>query len=123
MLYALLMLADVATQPLSLNLACEGSSMVGGGILDRGPPTQRSYVVQVRIDDGAVSILLPPSGGGIISDWQDAEQVTITDNEITGKLRTTIFSKSKFTIDRRSGVMTSSGGFTGTCRKVEGQAF
>lgn len=123
MLYALLLMADAVTQPLKINLTCEGSSMVGGGILDRGPPTQRSYVVQVRVTEPNVMILLPSPGGGITSDWQEAEQVLITDDQITGKLRTSVISKSKFTIDRRSGVMTSSGGFTGVCRKVEGKAF
>lgn len=97
--------------------------MVGGGLLDYSPRTERRYVVQVRINEPAVEILLPALSAAFTPSWQRAEQVKITDDQITGNLRTTIFSKSTFTIDRRSGVISTSGGYTGVCRKVEGQAF
>lgn len=125
MIYALLMLADAPAEPaipLDLLLACEGSSMVGGGILDYGPRTQRSYTVQVRVLGESVSLLFP-STGGIVEDWRTSDNVLIDDDQITGKVRTSIFGKSSFKIDRRSGIMTSQGGFSGSCRKVEGQAF
>lgn len=123
MLYALLILADAATLP-DINLVCDGSSMVGGGVLDRGPPTQRSYTVQFRIIGGAGEIYLPSPGGGIVSKgWEPVKDLAVTDELISAKVKTTIFSYSKFTIDRVTGVMNSSGGFSGQCRKVEGKAF
>jgi hypothetical protein len=130
------MLAETA---LSLLLSCPGSSS-GMGVASstnvigsnnygervnvsgstRTPMTVEG-VVEIRISNGLAEVMIPAqftlgSGG---TKWRKVKNLSVTDDEISGKISLGLLDSSTFRIDRRSGVLISNGGFRGQCQKVD----
>lgn len=101
-----------------LDLVCEGSTVVGGGLFG-GPRVPRSYAVRFRMADGAAAIRFP--NDGITTDpasWEPVRKLRVARTEITGEVKAALFGYSRFVIDRVAGTISTSGGYSGTCRPV-----
>lgn len=113
----LLMLAQSPVTIPELMLACDGSSMVGGWPISR-ERYQRQMRVQLHIIRGNADIFIPMLGDQEAG-WLPVKDLYVTEAQITGTVKTSAFTTSKFRIDRTTGIMTTEGGFTGTCTKVD----
>lgn len=51
--------------------------------------------------------------------WWEVRELVVTDTEIGGRIKYNMFASDRFRIDRRTGELTSTGGFSGQCRKLE----
>ena len=75
-------------------------------------------VIQVRLRViGANADFFVPAGFNN-SGWRKVKDLKIGNDEISGKI-TYWLNKTTFQIDRRTGVMTTSGGFEGICKKED----
>jgi hypothetical protein len=86
-------------------------------------PANVGFQVQLRIIGNDAEMHLPAAAAPRISakngGWRKVKELQITENQISGKVRTDWFDSSSFRIDRRTGSITSEGGFSGTCRKQD----
>jgi hypothetical protein len=136
MLLALILAAEVPTE--ELLLVCDGAVMTdvsadsegeiydnrGNSLHVRGSsstPGSVPFRVQVRIRGAVAEMNMPPAAGGTraADGWRQVKQFTMTENEITGRVRVGLISAASFRIDRRTGLITSSGGYAGQCRKED----
>ena len=53
-----------------------------------------------------------------IDGWLPVKKLAVNDMTISGKISMGLLDSSSFTIDRISGIITSSGGFTGKCAAI-----
>ncbi|WP_133243758.1 hypothetical protein [Sphingomonas pokkalii] len=51
--------------------------------------------------------------------WLPVKKLVVTDGEISGMVQVDLLTASRFRIDRRTGELTTSGGFRGVCTKLE----
>lgn len=142
MLGALIFLAAEAAQPVEeMLLVCEGSTLTNlttatttarladnqgyavDGRASTSEPRSVDYTVHLRIRGSAAEMTVPalvmPEFNSSKSGWLPVKQLVISENEITGRVRYNFLSSSTFRIDRRTGDITSSGGFRGKCRKQD----
>lgn len=125
---------------LSLNLTCTGTSMVpvpvetttvqangrygsgsGFGVRSELVVTESNVGFRLEGDEAQISIpahLLPQIHGGN-GGWFKVKNLVVTDSEITGKAAVNFLTNPSFRIDRQTGVMTSSGGYRGTCTATD----
>jgi len=74
--------------------------------------------VQVRLRiSGENAELFVPAGYNNAG-WRKVKNLKIDEDEISGKI-TYWLRRSNFRVDRRTGIMTTSGGFEGLCRKED----
>jgi len=136
MIIGVLALAIAApVQAPDLNLTCPGATLVRNGsavtVQDNagysvnGVATSSgmqsvSFTVRVRIKGGVAQVNIPPSVTGGASGkagWFNVKNLLVSDDEISGLVRIGLLSSSRFAIDRRSGIISTDGGFSGQCRK------
>ena len=120
-----------------LSLICEGSmrgmfrDRAAGGVVvdDRGNmasasgstsqfrdiPTAAQF--QMRDSEARLNLPQPPTCAICVGEkgWRDVKDLEITDDRIAGKITYGLFSGTRFEIDRRTGIMTSENGFSGSC--------
>lgn len=84
-------------------------------------PVEMSGTVEVRIDSGSAVVMVPAqfTGGSGGTKWRKVKNLVVTDDEITGKVGLGLLASTTFRIDRRSGTLTSNGGFRGQCTKID----
>jgi hypothetical protein len=141
MLFTSNLSAEVPTQ---LQLSCPGSStgmlvvesasarVTGQAGTTASANGSRSEIttirgtVNFRLSDGIAEINVPaqflPTLHGGKAGWFKVKELSLTDDEIIGKVSLNFLNSSRFRIDRRSGMITTSGGFTGECSKMENQS-
>lgn len=134
---AFILAAALATSAPNLNLSCTGATLVQDGSAvtlrdNRGYEVEAtgtgsgvgsvSFTVRLQIRDGVGRMNVPNAAtGGMRGDagWFPVKDLIVNDDEITGKVRLALLSTSRFSIDRRTGGITTSGGFSGTCQKED----
>lgn len=98
-----------------------GNSATGGAALRE--LKKIPFQVRLRISDGIAEMSVPAAAAPEINEnkggWFPVKKLAIGDNEITGKVRFNMFSSSTFRVDRRTGAITTSGGFSGHCKKAD----
>lgn len=135
----LLLAAETATLP-DMHLICDGQSAANmassstanvtdnegysvNGIATTSRPTVIAMSLQFRVVDGVAEMNLPRIAAPQISSskggWYQVKDLKVTDDQITGKVRFNFVNSSSFRIDRTTGILTSAGGFQGTCAKVD----
>ena len=76
----------------------------------------------VTNDGDAAFVMLPafatPPLTMKIDGWLPVKKLAVNDMTISGKISMGLLDSSSFTIDRISGIITSSGGFTGKCAAI-----
>lgn len=81
------------------------------------------FQVMVRIKDGTAQMNVPGLAAPEINDgkagWFPVKSLIVSDDEITGKVRFNLFASSTFRVDRRTGAISTSGGYTGSCVKQD----
>ncbi len=86
-------------------------------------PVEKRIVVDFEVRDGTPLVRLPASVVAQINNnkagWFKVKDLEVSDREISGKIAVNFLSAPKFRIDRRTGVMTSSGGYRGACEKQD----
>lgn len=86
-------------------------------------PGEVPFRVQFRLLDGAARMNVPAfASGGAKGDanWFPVSNLAVSDSEITGRVKFGFwYGSSNFRIDRRTGTMTTSGGFNGGCQKQD----
>lgn len=91
------------------------------GTASTSEPTNVNFRVQFRMLNGAAEMNVPtvatPQLRGGQAGWFPVKKLVVSDTEISGNVSYNFMSSSRFRIDRRTGIMTSSGGFNGTCVK------
>lgn len=134
--FAVSMSTSVAAQELAL--ICEGSmrgmfrDRAGGalivdnqGNMASGSGSTSQYrdvptVAQFQMTTNKVRLNLPqpPTCGICVGEkgWRDVKKLEVTESRIAGKITYGLFSGTRFEIDRRTGIMTTENGFTGTCK-------
>ena len=126
--------------PASMHLICTGgtvaqlptgqtTSMVttsrGAMAIGSSVSTQPGFVplkIQFRMSQGKAQLNVPAFAGvraNADGGWSEVKKLYVSDDEITGKVSTGWIGSSQFRIDRRTGEMTSSGGFRGDCKKID----
>lgn len=120
--------------PLTLHLICPGSSTamapsrsVTGGVYGSegsvtGSATESELVTKVgttefKLENGSATIR-PPMGFVARkgkAGWFPVKNLTVSEDEITGELTVALLETSRFRIDRRTGEITTSGGYRGIC--------
>jgi hypothetical protein len=132
---ALFATAPAAAQELSL--ICEGSMRgmfrdrgAGALIVDnhgnmasgsgstsqyRDVPTIAQF--QMTGEGARLNLSQPPTCAICVGEkgWREVKDLAVTESRIAGKITYGLFSGTRFEIDRRTGIMTSENGFTGTC--------
>lgn len=126
-------------QDVDLHLICEGATAVqvptsqttgvvttnrGGMAVGSSVTTEAGAVamtVQFRIRNGLAELSTPAYSGvrQNKSGWAKVKDLVTTDDEFAGKVGAGWIGSSRFRIDRRTGTMTSSGGYQGQCRRLE----
>lgn len=114
--------------PLFLNLNCPGQASnaavvsstntqvsATGGLDVSGSANSSTALavplsVKLRVEGETARIYISNLGR-----WLPVKKLSITDDEITGRVQTTFLASSGFRVDRLSGEMTSEGGFKGAC--------
>lgn len=137
----LLLLAETAPIDSELLLVCEGGTLsnmqtaetyvsaynnrgyrVDGNATTR-EPGRIDYSVKLRIRDGigemSVPDLVVPELSSGKQGWFPVKDLKIGDDEISGRVRFNFVSSSSFRIDRRTGDISTSGGFVGKCVKQD----
>jgi hypothetical protein len=80
-------------------------------------------VVQLRLngDDPRANMprIFAPEISSSQGGWYRIKSLQITDDQITGKVVFNFLNSSKFAIDRRTGVLTSEGGFQAMCEEAD----
>lgn len=80
-------------------------------------------VIQLKLNgsDPRVNIprILAPDIASSKAGWYRVKDLEISDEYIKGKVVFNFISSSRFEIDRRTGVLTSTGGFQGMCEAAE----
>lgn len=120
-----------------LQLVCEGSTstshttafvMDGQGHMALGSATSTNsarvmHTIRIHIVGDMAEVHIPTSLAPQISSknggWRKVSQLQINSNEIIGKVQVDWLDSTTFRIDRRTGSITSAGGFSGTCRKED----
>ena len=124
-----------------LYLACEGgtteqvltgSSTVsaadsqGGSASATGVTTEAQFIagtVLFKMSAGVAEVNVPRqflSGQKLgNAGWFKVKRLAASEDQITGKLQTNFLVTSTFRIDRRTGIMTTGGGFSGNCTPVD----
>jgi len=77
--------------------------------------------VEIKLFDGIAEVLVPSqfTGGSGGTKWRKVKNLVVTETEITGKVGLGLLSSTTFRVDRRTGSLTSNGGFRGQCIKVD----
>lgn len=131
----------LAKTPPDMLLVCDGSTLAMApdsqttmGVVDNegyaatGSAVTSSradvpFTAQLRIESGEARMSLPAFVAPEISSskggWYKVKALVIDDRRITGKVVFNFISSSSFEIDRRTGTMTSAGGFHAQCRAVD----
>lgn len=110
-------------------LVTDNSGYMASGSVTSSRPTSVGFQVRLRIIGGDAEMNIPAIAAPTISTgnggWYKVKDLKIGENEISGKIKMNWFNSSIFRIDRRTGQITSEGGFSGTCRKenLEKRAF
>ena len=129
------------TTPPDMLLVCEGStlamapeSQTSMGVVDNegyaatgsavtSTRADVAFTAQLRIEDGEARMNLPtfvaPEVNSSKGGWYRVKSLVVDDKRITGKVVLNFLSSSSFEIDRRTGRMTSAGGFQAQCRAVD----
>jgi hypothetical protein len=136
---ALLLAAAVAAPTENMHLICEGgtarqfptstttgivATSRGGSAVGSSVTTEPGYVpmiIQFRLQNGLAELSVP-SYAGIrqgAGGWSKVKSLYVSDGEITGKVSAGMFDSSSFRIDRRTGTISSSGGYQGECRPMD----
>lgn len=137
----ILPLLAVATTPPDMLIICDGSAVAMApestttmGVTDNqgysatgsavtSSPATLAFTAQLRIEGGEARMNLPAFAGPEISSskggWYRVKGLSVDDRRITGKVVWNFLSSSSFEIDRRTGTMTSSGGFQGQCHAAD----
>lgn len=136
----LAILAAGLTVPASaqeLSLICEGamrgmfrdqgasaSVFDGQGQMASGSASTSKYrdvptIAQFEMSQGKARLNLPqpPTCAICVGEkgWRDVKQLEVSDTRIAGKITYGLLSGTSFEIDRRTGIMTSKNGFSGSC--------
>jgi hypothetical protein len=131
----------VASANDELYLACKGGATAqvatgtssasaidsrGGSAAASGITTETQYIegiVLFRMAKGLAEVNVPRqflSGQKLgNAGWFKVKKTLVSEDEITGKIQTEFLTTSSFRIDRRTGIMTSDGGFSGNCTLVD----
>jgi len=115
--------ANIASETTTANVT-DNRGYAASGSATTSRPTAVSMAVQFRIIDGKAEanvprFAVPALSGGGKGGWYPVKDVKFTDDQITGKVRYNFMDSSTFTIDRTTGILTSSGGFQALCTKVD----
>ncbi len=104
-------------------LITDNSGYMASGSVTSSRPASVGFQVRLRIIGGVAEMNIPAIAAPTISNgnggWYKVKDLKIGENEISGKIRMNWFDSSIFRIDRRTGQITSEGGFSGTCRKED----
>lgn len=116
------MIADVGGSSTTASVSGSyGQSATGQAYTTR--TGQVGVSVQFRMVNGQAQINLPsaalPALNSAKEGWLNVKDLSISDTQIAGKVRLNFLNSSRFRIDRRTGVMTSDGGFQGVCQKQD----
>lgn len=94
-----------------------GGRAVGSGV--RSEVVSRDVDLSFRIEQGQAKLRLPsallPQIRSGNAGWFKVSNLTVTENEISGRVAINFLSRPTFRIDRRTGEISSSGGFHGVC--------
>ena len=112
---------SVATSSTSAVVTTErGGNAIGSSITSQ--PVYRPMTVQFRLENGLAELNVP-AVSGVKQDapggWSKVKDLHVTENDITGKVSMGWLVKSTFRIDRRTGIMTTEGGYQGDCRPMD----
>ena len=103
--------------------ASDSSGASAEGSASTSQPMRVPFTVQFRLENGLPSMHIPASavqGAQGNAGWFPVTDFVATDSEFAGKVRLGfLYGSSRFRIDRRTGQITTSGGFEGSCRKEE----
>lgn len=113
----LLMLADAPTTIPELIIACDGSATVGGSYF-QPRRYQRAYRIQLHIIRGNADMFMPMLGDDT-PQWLPVQNLVVTDTQITGKVRDSVFGSSSFSVDRTTGTISTERGYSGSCTKAD----
>jgi len=104
-------------------LVTDNNGYMASGSVTSSRPASVGFQVRLRIIGGDAEMNIPAIAAPTISNgnggWYKVKDLKIGENEISGKIRMNWFDSSIFRIDRRTGQITSEGGFSGTCRKED----
>ena len=137
LLFAGLLMQALPASAQDLALICEGNmrgmfteKSTGGTIFDNkgnsvsgGASSARygdiSTTAQFRLAGAQAQLNLPqpPTCSICIGEkgWREVKGLKVEPDKISGKIRYGLLSGATFEIDRRTGIMTSSNGYRGTC--------
>lgn len=86
-------------------------------------PINLEFQVRLRIVGSDAEMSMPPIAAPTINSgngwWYKVKDLKISENEISGKIKMNWFISSSFRIDRRTGSISSEGGFSGICWKED----
>ena len=138
---ALMLLATQEAAPLPDLLICNGSTVApvttgstnavvtdnrGNIITGRATDSEVREVratVQFRLngDDPRMNLprALQPELASSKGGWFRIKDLVVTDDFVRGKVVLNFLSSTRFEIDRRTGILTSEGGFQGACQSVD----
>lgn len=94
-----------------------GARAVGSGV--RSEVVSQNVDLSFRIEQGQAKLRLPsallPQLRGGNAGWFKVSNLVVSENEISGRVAINFLSRPTFRIDRRTGEISSSGGFHGLC--------
>lgn len=139
MIEALLLAAAVQTPENEMLLICQGETMANinaastraqvvtsdgrsaYGTAQTTTPATVPFSVQFRMISGKAEMNVPSMATGGASgeaNWFPVSNLRISESEISGKVKFGfLYGSSKFRIDRRTGRISTSGGFQGICER------
>lgn len=93
------------------------------GQITKTEPVAVSFRVELRVTNGVASMRVPKIATGGYegeANWFPVKNYLETPGEFSGRVRFGLFAgSSTFRIDRRTGEISTSGGFSGTCTKQD----
>jgi hypothetical protein len=119
--------AQPSTPTQLLNLACNGQAAYTDANFERDKDghykddteVQASGRIRLRVDGASVRVKLPSTlpGGDA---WRDADEVVVNADQISGRVKINLLSRSRFVVNRHSGDIELKGAlrFNGVCEKA-----
>ncbi|MXP27915.1 hypothetical protein GRI58_03645 [Porphyrobacter algicida] len=99
----------------------DGHAATGGASSSRYSDIPTTAMFELTNGKARLNLPQPPTCAICVGEkgWREVKDLRIEPDRISGRIHYGMLSGTEFEIDRRTGIMTSKNGFTGTCEKQD----